>query len=70
MIIRPLNSSAYETSSDIQIDIEDTYYVYSAGWQLEYFPKIFLEGPKSNFWWRWYNTIYKKTDEKDFNGWY
>ncbi len=64
MIIRPLNSSAYETSSDIQIDIEDTYYVYSAGWQLEYFPKIFLEGPKSDFWWRWYNTIYKKNDEK------
>lgn len=64
MVIRPISSNAYDTSSDIQIDIEDTYYVYSAGWQLEYFPKVFLEGPKSSFWWSWYNTIYKKTDEK------
>lgn len=63
VIISP-TSNEYDISSDNKIDISDTYNMYGAGWQLEYFPIVVYEGPKTDYWWRLYQLISEEqTDE-------
>lgn len=64
LVIRPIYLNSYDTTPDTTIDIEDTYIVHSAGWQLEYFPIEFLKGPKSSFFWQAHGLMYEKTAEK------
>lgn len=62
VIIKPTAKDSYTFYEDQTIDITDTYYIYSCGWQLEYFPIEFYEGSKSSFFWKCYYTMLKETD--------
>lgn len=63
-VIKPLSINEYYYSEDSKwseensIKKEDTFYMYSAGWQLEYFTiDFFNSSPKSSFWWEIYYNL-------------
>ena len=62
VIIKPISTTEYYYSESSKWDIEntikkeDTYYMYSTGWQLEYFTVDFFDSnvSKSSYWWEIY----------------
>lgn len=62
-IIEYITDDMFSWSESNSIDVEDTYYLYSTGWQLEYFTTDFLDNtPKSKFWWEVYSKLCKDDD--------
>lgn len=62
VIMKPISTNEYyysdesNWSENYSIKKEDTYYMYSTGWQLEYFTTdFFASTPKSKFWWEIYS---------------
>lgn len=62
VIMKPISTNEYYYSDEsnwnenYSIKKEDTYYMYSTGWQLEYFTTdFFASTPKSKFWWEIYS---------------
>lgn len=78
VIMKPISTNEYYYSDEsnwnenYSIKKEDTYYMYSTGWQLEYFTTdFFASTPKSKFWWEIYSDYLaneKKGDPVDHPG--
>lgn len=78
VIMKPISTNEYNYSAEsnwnenYSIKKEDTYYMYSTGWQLEYFTTdFFASTPKSKFWWEIYSNYLaneKKGDPVDHPG--